>query len=123
MIDSDDFNEESALAAALALEKVLARRTHRRKYLGQMYTVPGRLGEALKLPGIVAKLQSKVNSRRRKGLDEFRFLWDTLSVPTREAVQQDIHWYDPKDLSWDDVRSNRKPVVAVEQAGVEKKHD
>lgn len=113
MIDSDDFNEESALAAALALEKVLARRTHRRKYLGQIYTVPGRLGDALKLPGIVSKLQSKVNGRRRKGLDEFRFLWDTLSVPTREAVQQDINWYDPKDLSWDDVRSNRKPVAVV----------
>lgn len=110
MIDSDDFNEESALAAALALEKVLARRTHRRKYLGQIYTVPGRLGDALKLPAIVSKLQSKANGRRRRGLDEFRFLWDTLSVPTREAVQQDINWYDPKDLSWDDVRSNRKPV-------------
>ena len=113
MIDSDEFNEETALAAALALQQVLARRTHRRKYLGQMYTVPGKLGDALKLPGIVAKLQSKVVSRRHKGLEAFQFLWDTLSVPTRETVLQEINWYDPKALSWDDVRSNRKPVAVI----------
>src|SRR3990167_2730432 len=113
MIDSDEFNEETALAAALALQQVLARRTHRRKYLGQMYTVPGKLGDALKLPGIVAKLQSKVVSRRHKGLADFQFLWDTLSVPTRETVLQEINWYDPKALSWDDVRSNRKPVAVI----------
>ncbi|HVL02202.1 MAG TPA: hypothetical protein VM553_20430 [Dongiaceae bacterium] len=113
MIDSDAFNEETALAAALALQSVLARRTHRRKYLGQIYTVPGKLGDALKLPGIVSKLQSKVVSRRRQGLEAFRFLWDTLSVPTRESVQQEIDWYDPKELSWDDKRSNRRPVAVV----------
>lgn len=110
MIDSDDFDEESALAAALALHEVLAKRTHRRKYLGQVYVVPGKLGEALKLPAIISRLQSKVIRRRAQGLEDFTLLWETLSVPTREAVQEAINWYDPKSLSWDDKRSNRRPV-------------
>ena len=111
MLDSDQFDEETALAAAQALQQVLARRTHRRKYLGQVYVVPGKLGEALKLPTIVSKLQSKVISRRHAGLEDFQELWETLSVPTREAVLQEIDWYDPKELSWDDKRSNRRPVA------------
>lgn len=110
MIDSDEFDEETALAAALALQEVLARRTHRRKYLGQVYVVPGKLGEALKLPAIISRLQSKVVRRRGQGREDFSLLWETLSVPTREAVLEAIHWYDPKSLSWDDKRSNRRPL-------------
>ena len=111
MLDSDQFNGETALNAALALQEVLARRTHRRKYLGQVYVVPGKLGEALKLPTIIAKLQSKVVARRDAGLEDFQELWETLSLPTREAVLKEIDWYDPRELSWDDKRSNRRPVV------------
>lgn len=107
---ADEFDEETALSAALALQDVLARRTHRRKYLGQVYVVPGKLGEALKLPTIISKLQSKVVRRRAAGLDDFAFLWDTLSQPTRDAVLEAINWYDPKQLSWDDKRSNRRPL-------------
>lgn len=110
MIDDDEFDEETALAAALALQEVLAKRTHRRKYLGQVYVVPGKLGEALKLPSIISRLQSKVVRRRAQGREEFCMLWDTLSVPTREAVLQAIDWYDPKSLNWDDKRSNRRPL-------------
>jgi len=107
---ADEFDEETALAAALALQDVLARRTHRRKYLGQVYVVPGKLGEALKLPSIISKLQSKVVRRRATGLDDFVVLWDTLSEPTRTTVLEAINWYDPKALSWDDKRSNRRPA-------------
>jgi hypothetical protein len=110
MIDAEEFDEETALAAALALQQVLAQRTHRRKYLGQVYVVPGKLGEALKLPSIIARLQSKVVRRRAQGREDFCTLWDTLSVPTREAVLQAINWYDPKSLNWDDKRSNRRPL-------------
>ncbi len=112
MLDADEFDEETALVAALALKEVLAQRTHRRKYLGQVYVVPGKLGDALKLPSIIAKLQSKVVRRRHSGREDFSVLWDTLSVTTREAVLKAIEWYDPKELNWDDKRSNRRPVVA-----------
>lgn len=110
-MDSEEFNLESARRAAEALQAVLAARTHRKKYLGKMYTVPGRLGEALKLPTIIRKLNSRVVSRQESGLDEFQFLWDTLSEPTRQSVLELIGWYEPTDLDWDDPRSNRKPKL------------
>ncbi len=111
-MDSEEFNLESARLAAGALEEVLAARTHQKKYLGKMYTVPGRLGEALKLPTIIAKLNSRVTSRQETGLEEFQFLWDTLSEPTRESVLELIGWYEPTDLDWEDKRSNRKPRIS-----------
>ncbi len=110
MIDAEEFDEETALAAALALQQVLAQRTHRRKYLGQVYVVPGKLGEALKLPSIISRLQSKVVRRRAKGQEDFCLLSVTLSVPTREAVLPAVNWSDPKSLNWDDKRSNRRPA-------------
>lgn len=110
-MESDDFNLESARIAADALQDVLAARTHQKKYLGKIYTVPGRLGEALKLPTIIGKLNSRVASRREAGLEDFQFLWDTLSEATREAVRQAVGWYEPTDLDWEDKRSNRKPKL------------
>ena len=115
MIDPDEFDEELALAAAVALQDVLERRTHRRKYLGQMYTVPGTLGQALNLPKILSRLNSKVANRRIQGVDEFVELWLTLSEATREKVVEAIEWYDPKDLDWDDKRSNRRPLNAPDK--------
>ena len=111
MMETDEFDEETALAAALALQEVLAQRTHRRKYLGQIYLVPGKLGDALKLPAIISRLQSKVVRRRHQGHEDFCLLWATLSVTTRESVLQAIDWYDPKALDWDDKRSNRRPAA------------
>ena len=104
-----EFDEETALAAALALQQVLEQRTHRRKYLGQVYTVPGKLGEALNLPKILSRLGSKVASRRQAGLEEFEELWATLSAATQNKVLEAIDWYDPEQLNWDDKRSNRRP--------------
>lgn len=106
-----EFDEETALAAALALQDVLQQRTHRRKYLGQMYTVPGKLGEALNLPKILSRLRSKVAIRRQAGLEEFEELWATLSMATQSKVLDAIEWYDPQELKWDDKRSNRRPVT------------
>ncbi|MGB3620602.1 hypothetical protein FT643_08625 [Ketobacter sp. MCCC 1A13808] len=118
MVNSDrtinaEFDEDTALAAALALQAVLEQRTHRRKYLGQIYTVPGKLGEALDLPNIISRLKSKVARRREQGLTGYEELWVTLSRATREKVLQDINWYDPKELNWDDKRSNRRPAPAA----------
>ena len=110
-VDSEEFNLEYARLAAEALQEVLAARTHRKKYLGKIYTVPGRLGEALKLPAIIGKLNSRVSSRQETGLEEFQFLWDTLSEPTRESVLDLIGWYEPKELDWEDKRSNRRPKL------------
>jgi len=106
-----EFDEETALAAAQALQDVLQQRTHRRKYLGQMYTVPGKLGEALNLPKILSRLGSKVASRRQAGVEEFEELWATLSLATQSRVLEAIEWYDPQELSWEDKRSNRRPVI------------
>ena len=106
----EEFDQESALAAAVALQEVLQQRTHRRKYLGQVYTVPGKLGEALQLPRILGKLHSRSNTRRDSGVEDFSELWVTLSKSTRDKVLQAIDWYDPKELDWEDKRSNRRPV-------------
>ncbi len=105
------FTEETALSAARELRRVLAARTHRRKVMGQQVLVPGQLGEALQLPKIINRLQSKLQRQREQGLADFQTLWPTLSVETRDKVLDAIGWYDPKELDWDDKRSNRRPVV------------
>lgn len=109
-MDHEEFTTETALDAAIALHKVLAARTHRRKVMGQDVWVPGQLGEALQLPRIIRRLQSKQLKQRDQGLDEFQELWPTLSPTTRDKVLDRIGWYNPKELDWDDKRSNRRPT-------------
>ncbi|MFP3979529.1 MULTISPECIES: hypothetical protein [Marinobacter] len=116
VLDLETFTTESALDAAAELRRVLAARTHRRKVLGQEVIVPGQLGEALQLPRIINRLQSKQQRFRDQGLDDFQELWPTLSASTREKVLDAIGWYDPKDLSWEDKRSNRRPAVAPDNS-------
>lgn len=108
-MELETFTTETALNAAAELRRVLAARTHRRKVLGQEVLVPGQLGEALQLPRITHRLQSKQQRLRDQGLDDFQELWPTLSAATRDKVLSAIGWYDPKDLNWEDKRSNRKP--------------
>ena len=110
-MDAQDFDEATALEAALVLTKVLEARTHRKKVLGQTLILPGQLGSALRLPTIVACLQSKSRPRRNRGLSDFQELWITLSEPTRSNVLQALGWYDPRELDWDDPRSNRRPKL------------
>ena len=111
LLDLETFTVETALDAATELRKVLADRTHRRKVMGQEVVVPGQLGEALQLPRIINRLQSKQQKQRDLGLEDFQELWPTLSPQTRERVLEAIGWYDPKELDWDDKRSNRRPLV------------
>lgn len=111
LLDSDTFTADTALEAATELQRVLAARMHRRKVMGQEVLVPGQLGEALHLPRIINRLQSKQQKQRDKGLDDFQELWPTLSGFTRQRVLERLGWYDPKDLDWEDKRSNRRPVV------------
>lgn len=108
-MSDDGFNEETALQAAEALTRVLARRTHRRKVMGQEVLVPGQLGEALRLPQLLGRLRSRQRQQRQRAVDDFEVLWETLSHPTRQQVFEQLGWYDPRDLSWDDKRSNRRP--------------
>jgi hypothetical protein len=110
-LELETFTIETALDAATELRKVLAARTHRRKVMGQEVMVPGQLGEALQLPRIINRLQSKQMKQRELGLEDFQELWPTLSPQTRERVLGAIGWYDPKELDWDDKRSNRRPLV------------
>lgn len=115
-MELETFTTETALDAAAELRRVLAARTHRRKFLGQEVLVPGQLGEALQLPRIINRLQSKQQRFRDQGLDDFHELWPTLSVATREKVLSAIGWYDPKNLDWEDKRSNRLPKVDPDKA-------
>ncbi|MFO7994568.1 MAG: hypothetical protein R6U69_10490 [Marinobacter sp.] len=110
-MDSEEFDVETALDTAIALHRVLAARTHRRKVMGQEVLVPGQLGEALHLPRIIKRLQSKQLRQREQGLEELQELWPTLSLATREKVLDRIGWYDPKSLDWEDKRSNRRPIA------------
>lgn len=105
------FTVETALEAAIALQHVLAARTHRRKVMGQEVMVPGQLGEALQLPHIIRRLQAKQARQRDRGLEDFRELWPTLSPATRDKVLHAIGWYDPGSLDWEDKRSNRRPII------------
>nr|WP_104415573.1 hypothetical protein [Marinobacter persicus] len=107
----ENFTVETALEAAAELQKILAARTHRRKVMGQEVEVPGQLGEALKLPTITRRLNSKQQRQRELGLEAFEALWPTLSGHTRQQVLDAIGWYDPDELDWEDKRSNRRPVV------------
>jgi hypothetical protein len=111
LVEPEIFTEETALDAASELRRVLAARTHRRKVLGQEVLVPGQLGEALHLPRIINRLQSKQQKQRDLGLDGFQELWPTLSVTTREKVLDAIGWYNPSELDWEDKRSNRRPLT------------
>lgn len=106
----DEFDEELALLAALALNEVLEQRVHRRKYLGKIVFVPGKLGDALNLPKIISDLNSRSSKSRGRGAENFNELWCTLSEPTRNKVLDMVEWYDPNDMDWEDKRSNRKPI-------------
>ncbi|MCM0611061.1 hypothetical protein KFJ24_01070 [Marinobacter sediminum] len=111
LLELETFTTETAVEAAVELRRVLAARTHRRKVMGQEVLVPGQLGEALHLPRTINRLQSKQQRQREKGLEDFQELWPTLSPTTREKVLDGIGWYDPKELDWEDKRSNRRPLV------------
>lgn len=110
-MSNEEFDVVTGLDAAVALHRVLAARTHRRKIMGQDVLVPGQLGEALHLPRIIQRLQGKQARQREQGLEEFQALWPTLSPATRHKVLDNIGWYDPKALDWEDKRSNRRPVA------------
>ena len=118
LLELETFTTETALDAAAELQRVLAARTHRRKVMGQEVLVPGQLGEALQLPRIINRLQSKQQKQREQGLDDFQELWPTLSPHTRQKVLDAIGWYDPKELDWEDKRSNRRPVVDPDKGSV-----
>lgn len=104
------FSPEQALDAACALHAVLASRTHRRKVMGQEVVIPGQLGEALNLPRIINQLQGRQLRQREAGAEAFDALWLTLSVGTRQKVLESLEWYDPRQLQWDDKRSNRRSL-------------
>ncbi|WP_111497338.1 MULTISPECIES: hypothetical protein [Marinobacter] len=108
-MNSIEFSVETAIEAAEALQATLARRTHRKKVMGQEVIRPGQLGEALRLPTILGKLRSRQARRREEGLEDFQSLWPTLSPSTHEKVLSEMDWYDPRALDWDDKRSNRRP--------------
>lgn len=113
-MDIQTFTTVTAVEAALALKKILASRTHRKKVLGHEVIIPGQLGEALHLPRIIARLQSRQQRQRDQGLEDFTALWQTLSTTTQTNVFRAMGWYDPQDLDWEDKRSNRRPLSGLD---------
>lgn len=109
-MDSIEFSVETGIEAIEALQRTLAERTHRKRIMGQDVVRPGQLGQALRLPAILGKLRSRQSRRRQEGLDDFQTLWPTLSASTHEKVLKMMDWYDPRELDWDDPRSNRRPT-------------
>ncbi|MFP6805758.1 MAG: hypothetical protein VB957_00975 [Pseudomonadales bacterium] len=109
---SEEFHVGTALLAALALSHILARRVHKRVVFGEERLVAGTLGEAVKLPSITHCLKHRSSKQRAQGLEDFKLLWDTLSLATCQTVLDDIGWYKPQDLDWEDIRSNRRPDIS-----------
>lgn len=113
-MNQPEFDVESAKKAVDALTQVLQRRTHKKEFMGQTYLIRGTLAHALHLPDIQKRLNSSVRSQQEKGLNTFSEIWPTLSAKTQQATLETMGWYDPKDLDWDDPRSNRQPRLPTE---------
>ncbi len=109
-MERDEFDIDTALEAAQALQNVLAQRTHRKTIMGQECIVPGQLGQALRLPDIIRDLRGRTRPTRERGLQRFEEVWDSLSERSRKKVRDELGWYDPRELDWEDQRSNRRPV-------------
>lgn len=109
LMDLSILNEEQLLSCATTLETVLNRRTHRRIIMGEDVIVSGSLSKALKLPQLILQLQSPQTRKKQQASEQLQTIWQTLSESTQLAVQQELNWYDPKALDWDDPRSNRNP--------------
>ncbi len=112
MLNSQEFDIRTAQKAAVALAAILERRTRVKVILGEERVVPGTLGKVIRLPSIIARLESRVSTTRARGLEDFRQLWDTLSVQTTREVLNAIGWYEPHELDWEDPRSNRRPDLS-----------
>ncbi len=112
-IDIRAFNVDAVRQLAQALQQVLDSRTHKRVYLGDEITVKGSLSKALKLPDIIRALDSPQHERQNKAQDALAELWATLSPNTQQHTLEKLNWYEPKDLNWEDPRSNRRPALGT----------
>ena len=108
--DIDQLDDAGLLNLANALLFVLDARTHKHNHLGQEIIVKGSLSKALKLPDIISQLAS-TTKKRESARDRFVDIWYTLSSLTCDRAMEKAGIYQPKDLDWDDPRSNRHPNV------------
>ena len=113
-IDTDAFDVALALKVANALKVILENRTRVKVILGEERVVPGTLGDVVRLPSILTRLEGRSRLARDDALLEFQTLWSTLSEKTTAEVLDAIGWYDPNDLDWEDPRSNRHPDLRID---------
>lgn len=111
-MDIEHLQIESLRQLIASLIEVLDSRVHKKVHLGEEVLVKGSLSRALHLPETSRKLNSPRMDKQLQGKDELIMVWETLSMPTRQAVFEQLGWYDPSELDWDDPRSNRKPPLS-----------
>lgn len=109
-MDVHSLNIDTARALVNALEQVLDSRTHKREHLGEEIIVKGSLSKALKIPELKRTLSRKNIEIQQQGMDDLLVLWSTLSEQTKQSSLNIAGLYEPKQLHWDDLRSNRRPV-------------
>ena len=111
----DKFTTEQRICCAQAIEAALNRRRHHHIIMGENVVVQGSLAKALKLPELIKKLRSPQAIKRDLAAEQLESIWQSLSQATQEHVKQELNWYDPKDLTWDDPRSNRNPTLTKQK--------
>ncbi len=109
-MDIESLNIENARTLVSAIEDTLDSRTHKRDHLGEEIIVKGSLSKALKIPELKRTLSRTNIETQQKGIDQLSTLWATLSEATRQSALDKAGLYDPTELNWDDLRSNRRPV-------------
>jgi len=109
--DIEPLGINSSLQLCSALQDVLDARVHQRLILGEPVLVKGSLSKALGLPEIQKHLSGKIQKKQDLAKQRLMEIWPTLSETTKEQTLDILGWYEPDALSWDDPRSNRKPLL------------
>lgn len=109
-LDIDALDIEALRELLVAVIAVLDSRMHKRKHLGEEILVKGSLSQALHLPDLQKRLNAVNEEKQNRAREDLASVWQSLSTATRQAVIEQLGWYDPHELDWDDPRSNRRPV-------------
>ncbi|NRB42690.1 MAG: hypothetical protein HRU20_30180 [Pseudomonadales bacterium] len=112
--DIESLDDANLLLIGEALQMVLDARTHKHNHLGEEVIVKGSLSKALKLPELIKHLSS-TTKKRESARERLSEIWYTLSSATCERSLKLAGVYEPRELSWEDPRSNRHPSLSTDE--------